>query len=412
MHLNYYLDNVSKTSSIGKETALYAHVTRKPHVVKVKTGVRIEPRYWDKDKQCCKRSYPDVVGVNHFLADLKRRTLARLLELAGKELTREQLQSEVKKLIFGDTTPKNERGFFDYFQEYIDVKKVVLSHNSSKKHITALNHLKDFAAATQWTPSFESIDQVFYENFLRYLLQVKKHLDNTVLKQVVILKGFMNWSFDRGYTRNESHRHFKIREKETEVVHLSESEVMLLYHLNLADKHKLARVRDQFLFQIFTGQRYSDVAALDWDAIDFEGRWWTLTSQKTRDKLRIPLNDYALQILERYKEFRRLPCVSNQRLNQYLKELGQLAGIDSPFSITQFSGSRRIETKGPKYEFITSHVARKTFVTISLAKGMRPETVMSITGHKDYKTMKKYLKITNDMKASEMNNIWSFKSDK
>jgi hypothetical protein len=106
MHLNYYLDNVSKTQPIGKETALYAHVTRKPHVVKVKTGVRIESRYWDKEKQRCKRSYPDVVAVNHFLADLRRRTLSLLLELAGKNISREELQREIKKLIFGEVTPK------------------------------------------------------------------------------------------------------------------------------------------------------------------------------------------------------------------------------------------------------------------------------------------------------------------
>ena len=60
----------------------------------------------------------------------------------------------------------------------------------------------------------------------------------------------------------------------------------------------------------------------------------------------------------------------------------------------------------PKWEFISTHTARRTFVTLSLEKGMRPEVLMTITGHKDNKTMKKYLKIVSKVKEREMNNIW------
>lgn len=72
----------------------------------------------------------------------------------------------------------------------------------------------------------------------------------------------------------------------------------------------------------------------------------------------------------------------------------------------EYRGSERIEYVLPKYDYITPHSARRTFVALSLEKGMRPETVMAITGHKDYKTFKKYIKITSKVKEIEVNQIW------
>ena len=106
----------------------------------------------------------------------------------------------------------------------------------------------------------------------------------------------------------------------------------------------------------------------------------------------------------------RLPKLfSNQKTNEYLKELGELAGITESILIIKYRGIEKVEFLEPKYKFISSHTARRTFVTLSLEKGMRPETVMSITGHKDYKTFKKYIKLTDKVKLVEMNNIWSKK---
>lgn len=81
--------------------------------------------------------------------------------------------------------------------------------------------------------------------------------------------------------------------------------------------------------------------------------------------------------------------------------------IKTPIANIKYRGSERIENALPKHDIITTHTARRTFVPLSLEKGMRPETVMAITGHKDYKTFKKYIKITSKVKNVEMNQIWS-----
>lgn len=94
-------------------------------------------------------------------------------------------------------------------------------------------------------------------------------------------------------------------------------------------------------------------------------------------------------------------------MNYYLKDIAQECELNEIIRLTKYRGVQKVETIEPKYKLITTHTARRTFVTLSLEKGMRAETVMSITGHKDYHTFKKYIKLTDKVKMVEMNEIWN-----
>jgi integrase len=89
--------------------------------------------------------------------------------------------------------------------------------------------------------------------------------------------------------------------------------------------------------------------------------------------------------------------------------VGYKAGFNESILMVKYRGVEKVEFIEPKYKFISTHTARRTFVTLSLEKGMRPETVMSITGHKDYHSFKKYIKLTDKVKLVEMNQIWNKK---
>ena len=84
-----------------------------------------------------------------------------------------------------------------------------------------------------------------------------------------------------------------------------------------------------------------------------------------------------------------------------------MAGIDELTRTVSYSGSKKTESLQPKYKLISFHAARRTFVTLSLEKGMRAEVIMQISGHKDYRTFKKYIKITDKVKTDELNRIWN-----
>ena len=132
-----------------------------------------------------------------------------------------------------------------------------------------------------------------------------------------------------------------------------------------------------------------------------------MRTQKTHQIIDIPLNGFALSILAKYSEYPNpLPVISNQKMNRYLKELCKEAKIDSIIKIIKYKGNERIEETFKKYEVIGTHTARRTFISLSLEKGMKPDVIMAITGHKTYRMMQKYLKIADDFKRDEMDKVW------
>lgn len=171
-------------------------------------------------------------------------------------------------------------------------------------------------------------------------------------------------------------------------------------------KQYLERVRDVFLFCCFTGLRYSDVHNLK--KSDIRDGYIEITTVKTAERLIIELNNHSKAILDKYKDVefeghKALPVISNQKMNDYLKELGELAEINEPVSETYYKGSKRIDTITPKYALLGTHAGRRTFICNALALGIPAQVVMKWTGHSDYKAMKPYIDIADDVKANAMN---------
>ena len=130
-----------------------------------------------------------------------------------------------------------------------------------------------------------------------------------------------------------------------------------------------------------------------------------VTTIKTSENLIIELNKQSKKILEKYKDIegeKALPVISNQKMNDYLKELAELAGINDLVTTTYYKGNVRFEETTPKYALLGTHAGRRTFVCNALALGIPPNIVMKWTGHSDYKSMKPYIDIADEMKASAM----------
>lgn len=132
-----------------------------------------------------------------------------------------------------------------------------------------------------------------------------------------------------------------------------------------------------------------------------------ITTMKTADSLSIELNAQTKAILEKYadiqfKNDRVLPIITNQKFNTYLKELAQIARIDEPVRETYYKGNERIDIVTPKYALLGSHTGRRTFICNALALGIPPQVVMKWTGHSDYKAMKPYIDIADNIKAAAM----------
>jgi integrase len=119
----------------------------------------------------------------------------------------------------------------------------------------------------------------------------------------------------------------------------------------------------------------------------------------------VPLRPEAVIVVEQLLTGK-VRAITNQKLNNYLKELGQLAGIDAPVEVIRFRGGVRESTTVAKWERLGCHTGRRTFVTLSLERGLRPETIMKVTGHRGWKSFQRYVNVTSDAVEREFRLSW------
>jgi len=217
----------------------------------------------------------------------------------------------------------------------------------------------------------------------------------------------MQWSLDRNYHNNTTFKHNQFSAKKrtkNEIVTISEKELMKLYNLDLSENLLWKKVRDLFCFATFTGQRWSDIAQFRKE--DIHDNWWIFESQKTKEPMKVPFKGFispALEILKSYNY--ELPKVVEQVFNREIKHVGEKAGLTESVTIYRYSGSQKIAITKPKYNFMSSHMARRSCVTILLQKGMPPTTIMKLTGHKDLKTLMKYENTSEEALVEALENI-------
>ncbi|MBK9221022.1 MAG: site-specific integrase [Saprospiraceae bacterium] len=399
MNVNFYL----KYPNSKVATLIYLFFSYDNKRFKYSTAETIVPKYWNDEAQRAKKSLTGSSEINRYLdrIDASIRKIYRDGKEFGKIISSEYLKENLDIAL--ERTAKDSMSLFDHFNEFLEAQKPFKTLRTIQKYNTLQTHLLKFQRTQRHELSFEKMDSQFYERFTSFCIDELNLVNNSIAKYIKTLKSFLQWSTERDYNTNLSFKKFKAKERDADIIYLTEKELFKLYDLDLTNNCPLEAVRDVFCFGCFTGLRFSDIKKIKRENIK-EGDI-NLVSEKTTEKIRVPLNQYSEAILKKYNYS--LPVISNQKTNEHLKNLGKLGEINEPTVITRFQGVEEIQVTKPKYEFIGTHTARRTFVTLSLEKGMRPEVVMSITGHKEYNTFKKYIKLTSKVKNMDMKRIWN-----
>jgi len=379
------------------------------------TGYRIDEAKWDVTAERVIRNNFDNRGIsatkiNNHLDELKTHTINIYEEARALRVnpTVQYMRDELKKRL--NEGKYDVTSFFDIFDFFIETESVAgtWTEGTKKKFRTNYNHLKQFEKTTRNKVEFESLNEALLNKYTDFQRGVLGHRNTTISKNLRILKWFLNWATKKGYNKNLAFRDFNPTLKGTthtgKIIFLTWPELMRLYELEIS-KTYLDHVRDVFCFGCFTGLRYSDIFNLKRSNI--KNDCIEVTTIKTDEVITIDLNNYSRSILEKYKDIpfednKCLPVISNQKANEYLKELGGLAELNAPETVVYYKGAQRIEKTFKKWELLTTHVARKTFITNSLYLGIPAEVIMSWTGHKSHKTMKDYYKIVDEQKRREM----------
>ena len=383
------------------------------------TGYRIDAAKWDADKQrvkngCSNKLKQSASEINASLLEYytEIQSIFKRFEVEDVIPTPEQIKeafNALHKPVSEEPKPKKEAlpcDFFQVFDDFIEDcgRQNNWTDSTFEKFAAVKNHLTNFREGL----TFEFFDERGLNDYVGYLRDVKEMRNTTIGKQLSFLKWFLRWAFKKGVHQNNAYDSYKPKLKSTQkkIIFLTWDELNRLREFKIpSNKQALERVRDVFLFQCFTGLRYSDVFNLR--RSDIKGDHIEVTTVKTSDSLIIELNNHSKAILDKYKDVafendKVLPVITNQKMNDYLKELAEMAGIDEPVRQTYYKGNERIDDVTPKYALLGTHAGRRTFICNALALGIPPQVVMKWTGHSDYKAMKPYIDIADDIKANAM----------
>lgn len=383
------------------------------------TGYRIDAAKWDADKQrvkngCSNKLKQSASEINASLLEYytEIQSIFKRFEVEDVMPTPEQIKeafNALHKPVSEEPKPKKEALPCDFFQVFDDFVEDCGRQNdwtdsTYEKFAAVKNHLTSFREGL----TFEFFDERGLNDYISYLRDVKEMRNTTIGKQLSFLKWFLRWAFKKGVHQNNAYDSYKPKLKSTQkkIIFLTWDELNRLREFKIPfNKQALERVRDVFLFQCFTGLRYSDVFNLR--RSDIKDDHIEVTTVKTSDSLIIELNNHSKAILDKYKDVafeddKVLPVITNQKMNDYLKELAEMAGIDEPIRQTYYKGNERIDEVTPKYALLGTHAGRRTFICNALALGIPPQVIMKWTGHSDYKAMKPYIDIADDIKANAM----------
>jgi site-specific recombinase XerD len=258
--------------------------------------------------------------------------------------------------------------------------------------------------------TFQTVNDDKMQEYVSYLSK-KGFRNTTIAKNLAFVRWFFRWAAQKGYYQGTIHDTFKPKLKgidgnSKEIIYLTTDEIKLLQeHQFHSNEDALERVRDVFLFCCFTGLRYSDVVKLK--RSDVKNGFIKVVTQKTVDGLVIELNKHSQAILDKYKDAvlpndKALPVISNEKMNEHLKRLGQVCGLEEPTRVVYFKGNIRHEEVYPKWALLTTHCGRRTFVVSALQLGIPVEVIMRWTGHSSFEAMKPYAKIVDEVKENSM----------
>lgn len=389
MAVNFYLE---KRLSKQGEAPIRCSITIQGKRLVTTTGYSISPEFWNVDGQkvLLSASGKPVENAKGIRAKVINAHLKRIdsyfSDLENSLVNNEDEITDIKSIFnkeFGrqghSTGTDGEelvKDFFYYYDEFTQEmgKQNDWTHATRGKFNALKNHIVDFSKDIKFE-TFNEKGLIDFIEFLRNNLDMK---NSTIGKQLGFLKWFLRWADNKGYNKETAYRSFfpKLKATEKTVVFFDWDDLIKIYEYDL----KKSSVFPDHI---------------------------KITTIKTADSLKIELNKYSKGILKKYEKQifphdGALPVLSNQRMNEYLKEMAEIMGFNEPITITSYKGNQRIDEVYPKWQMIGTHTGRRTFICNALMLGISPQIVMKWTGHSDYKAMKPYIDIADRAKADAM----------
>jgi site-specific recombinase XerD len=390
----FYLKR-TKTLNNGEST-IFMRITVDGERAEVSTHQSIESHLWNQEKGIVKGVSSSSKQMNDYLEHFKLKVYQHKKELESND-------QEVTARTLGDLLQgKNSqrKGLVELFLEHNKRCRELVGKDIAPatltRYETTLMHVQGLIQTKyrQQDILLQSVNHEFIKNFEHYLKTVRNCGHNTTVKYIRNLRKIIRIALSNDWLKKDPFRSISYRLKEVNRAYLTDTELKLLLNKEFSNE-RLRRIKDIFLFSCFTGLAFSDVKSLTRENITIginNQKWLRTKRKKTGNPSEIPLLDVPNAIINKYEndpicllEQKLLPVGSNQKMNEYLKEIADLCGINKNLS---------------------THTARHTFATtVTLTHGVSMEAVSKMLGHSNIATTKQYARIVDTLIINEMKKV-------
>jgi integrase len=382
--------------------------------VKLSIQESIKPGDWNSKTQTAKKSLTGFSEFNRKLKTIKDKAIdLHYTQTTNGDFTREKFKAAfdayINQLNGKDVASNASALTFKSLAEFAEFS--LEKANITRKKVTLVRYrqtikmLREFEGKRRFV-TFENFNYDLFCEIVNYMKRVKGLKPNTIVRQIKTLKMFMQDAFDKGLHTNLEfkRRSFMIKGETPDTIYLTEAEIDKIYQFDFSENKRLDKVRDLFIIGCHTGLRFSDFSRLKLQNVN--DRTITIRTQKTNQSLTIPVSEVVKEILAKYEAKGGLPSISNQKMNEYLKEIGEQVGINDPTPVNTTKGDLQTQTFKPKYELISTHTARRSFATNEYLNKTPTLAIRAITGHKTEAAFLRYIRVTGEQQAKVVLQYW------
>jgi hypothetical protein len=387
--------------------------------VHVSTGEYVMLAHWDKKSgRIADRYidlYPDYPLVNQRLDDLTHFTVSLITDYRGRKelylLTPEKFRYLVKKFLRDGEAPEGTAtDVLAYYKSYVDQRQnqARLKDGSKKHELASYRAFKRFVKSVGYQIGMDEIKLSLFEAYRDFLgNEPSAPLDITISRHMKRLKEALSKAYVEGLIPQFNPNEIKLgaqlglTRQSRENIALDKNQLNRIIALDLSHRPGLRKLRDLFIVNCYLGLRFNRWQEINGkNIVEVEGvkLLEIITKKGNGKKIIIPVHPVADKIASKYGwDFGRV--MSNQKANKYLQEIAQMAGFTDSFKRVARRGQRDTVEEIPMYKLISTHTARRTFVTIHATDGIALTDIQGLTGHGTREMVEHYSKETPTARA-------------
>jgi integrase len=413
MSVKFYL-----RSKNSENSSLNVIICHKGLRLKFSSGIIVNVKYWNQDRQRCKEviNYPDAIFINQAISKIEEIYKDTLNYFVSMLIipTKKEFEEKVNEMHNGNSKNRSLENelFLPFIEKNIENLKKIREKATITSYKSCLEKVNKYEVENKIKLTFKDIDVVFYRDFQKWFYDQKYSVNyfGNIIKNI---KVFMNEANEQGVTTCKGHmaKGFAKIFIEVDNIYLTIDELSAIYNLDLSKEFPKAKLklyetaRNKFLIGAFTALRVSDFNRLD--DINVSDDFIRIKTKKTKTSVIVPPHWVVKEILANGFDLKKV--ISEHDINKCIRDICKAAKIEEDVLINESVSGANVQKVYKKWELVSTHTARRSGATNMFKAGIPSISIMKITGHKSEKAFLKYIKITNEENAELLSNHSFFK---